>query len=197
MARMSQIPFAQARSTHGRFAAGCPVGLVLHRTEGHYDNILHAWTVGPNPDQTSAHFLVGKNEYQVVQLVDTNTVANHVRNDANPFYLGIEFESIGTAVRHRQDPATNRDPLTPYQYDIGRSIVNWICQLHGIPKVGPPTRDEMRACRGRWNGVLSHYDIARSGLFRSTHEDEIQFADYMGFGIWPDVPRILNDGFER
>ncbi len=200
MAKMPGVPFVPALNTSGQFAGGRPIGLVLHRTEGRYDHILRAWTVGPNPDRSSAHFLVGKQQGQVVQLVDTTTVANHSKGDANILYLGIEFESIPTSRVHGQDPATNRDPLTRFQREIGARIVDWISQVQRIPLDGPPSKRAMVSRHGRWHGVLSHNDLSDSGLFRTNHGDEIRFSDFIALGVFPtaDSPsRWTDDDFLR
>jgi hypothetical protein len=183
---MSSVPFRQANSWGSAFSTGNPIGLVLHRTEGHYRNILNTWTTGPNPGGASAHFLVGKDEGDVVQLVDTSFIAKHVRDDANPFYLGIEFESIPANPHVRgQDPAVIRDGLRLFQIDIGRRIVDWICRTHNIPKVGPPTPQQWQTCQGCWNGILGHQTVASGGFYRTTHGDHLMFNDYMSLGIFP------------
>ena len=186
MARMPDMTFTQANRVGGPFAAGMPIGLVLHRTESPYNQVLRTMTQGPNPRGKSAHFLVGKQDSQVVQLVDTNTVAHHVGPGANQLYLGIEFESITARLGiHGQDPLTNLDNLTPFQIDIGRDIVNWICRMHNIPKNGPPTSQQWANCGGRWNGILGHADVSRGGFFHTDHGDELQFLDYIALEIWP------------
>lgn len=199
MAKMPGVPFVQALNTSGAFRGGRPIGLVLHRTEDRYDHVLRSWSVGPNPKQSSAHFLVGKQPGQVVQLVDTATVANHSRNDANVLYLGIEFESILSTRNRGQDPATNLDPLTRFQRETGARIVEWISQVHRIPLDGPPSKRAMIAHQGRWHGVLSHNDLSACGLFRTDHGDEIRFTDFIALGVFPtaDSPSDGSGDFLR
>lgn len=186
MARMGSVPFMQANRVGGAFGRNLPIGLILHRTEASYDHLYNAWVNGPNRRGTSAHFLVGKEESQVVQLVDTGTVANHAGHGANQIYLGVEFESIAARPGVAgQDPLTNLDELTPFQIDIGRDIVDWICRTHNIPKKGPPTAIQWRNCRGRWNGILGHADVSKGGFFHTDHGDELQFIDYIALSVWP------------
>jgi len=199
MAKMPSVTFVQANTAVRRFSSR-PIGLVLHRTEGHYANFL-AKVGSPNPamnpEKHSAHFIIGKNPGEVTQMVDTDFIANHAKDDANVIYLGIEFESIPDTrpkrLQHGQDPATNADWLTPFQASAGWDVVEWVCRTHGIPKHGPPTRAQMRACNGRWQGVLSHNDLseardtAHAKLFRTTHGDELEFLSFMMLGI-PPVP---------
>jgi len=186
MARMGSIDFKQASLTGGPFGRGNPIGLVLHRTEASYSHLLQAWTRGPNPRHASSHFLVGKQDGQVVQLVDTSTIANHSGPGANQLYLGIEFESIPARSGIRgQDPLVIKDEFTPFQISIGQDIVEWISRTHGIPRIGPPSAVQWRICRGHWNGVLGHADVSRGGYFPTDHGDTLQFIDFIALSVWP------------
>src|SRR5215203_1881509 len=110
MAKLPGINFVQARHIGSRFSAGNPVGLVLHRTVGGYAGIFESFRSGNKVK--SAHFLIGKNEGEVAQMADTDTIAYHVGN-ANSFYLGIEFESCDNRPGYegKFDPLNNADPL--------------------------------------------------------------------------------------
>jgi len=186
MARFNAVPFIQANSVGGPFLRDRPVGLVLHRTEAGYQRCLRTWTRGPNPKQTSIHFLVGKQRGEVAQLIDTGTIAHHAGRQANAFFLGIEFESIPARPGVRgQDPRTNADELTPFQVSIGGDIIRWISQTHGIPRKGPPSAMEWRQCQGRWSGVLSHHDLGKGGFWSSNHGDNLGFFDLMALGVFP------------
>jgi hypothetical protein len=179
MATMPNIPFVESRIHGARFS---PIGLVLHRTESSYAHCLRGFQSGPK----APHFLVGKREGQVVQLVDTSLRAQHVGPGANALYLGIEFESIAAKPHIRgQDPRVIRDELTPFQIATGRDIVDWICKTHGIPKVGPPTSAQWRQCNGHWRGVLGHANVAEGGFFKTDHGDTLQFIDFIALSVWP------------
>jgi N-acetylmuramoyl-L-alanine amidase-like protein len=186
MARMSGIDFKQALNIRGAFGRGNPIGLVLHRTEASYTHLLNAWTIGPNNRGTSAHFLVGKEDGQVTQLVDTSTIANHAGRGANDIFLGVEFESIPARPGIRgQDPLVIQDSFTPFQISIGNDIVDWISRTHNIPKVGPPSHVQWRQCRGHWHGVMGHADVSRGGFFHTNHGDTLQFIDFIALSVWP------------
>jgi hypothetical protein len=190
MPQMPNIPFQQALNTHGHFLPGRPIGVVLHRTGAHYEHVVHTWTIGPNPDGKSIHFLIGKHEYQIVQVVDTNTVANHTQG-ANPFFIGVEFESIPVDDNLNWSaniPRLTNDPLTVYQASMGNEVLDWISRNHAIPKVGPPSLAQLNACRGRWHGFMSHQDVFKSqpgSGFTTGRSEDILREDYYLFGIWP------------
>lgn len=184
MAIMPGIPYRRSAATGATFAKGNPVGLVLHRTEAGYDHCLRSFVAGGKGK--AAHFLVGKKEGQVAQLVDTGNQAGHVGPGANALYLGIEFESIAARSGVKgQDPNVISDELTPYQVDIGRQIIDWVCRTHGIPKLGPPKSADWRKCKGRWNGVLGHANLAEGGFFSTDHGDTLVFFDFIALSVWP------------
>jgi N-acetyl-anhydromuramyl-L-alanine amidase AmpD len=160
-----------------------PVGLVLHRTAVMgYQRLVSSFKAGPK----SPHFMIGKRDGEVVQLIDTDYRGAHAGPGANALYLGIEFESITSNPKIKGlDPAINADELTPAQICSGRDVIDWICRTHNIPKLGPPSAAQMRQGKGRWHGILSHADVANSGYFHTTHGDTILFIDYIALGIWP------------
>jgi len=179
MPLIPDIPFARSRVQGARFH---PMGLVLHRTEAGYTHCLQGFQAGPK----CPHFLIGKNSGQVVQLIDTAFAGAHVGPGANNLYLGIEFESIPARRGVRgQDPLVNKDPLTPFQASIGQDIVRWISATHGIPRVGPPTSAQWRACHGHWHGVLGHANVAEGNFFRTDHGDTLEFMDFVVLAVWP------------
>ena len=176
---MPDIPFVKSRVQGPAFNA---IGIVVHKTEAGYQHCLKGFQHGPK----APHFLIGKREYQVAQLVDTSYLAAHVGPGANALYIGIEFESIlARPGIHGQDPLVNEDELTPYQMWTGRQIIDWICKTHGIRKVGPPTSSQWRQCGGRWPGVLGHANVAEGGFFKTNHGDTVQFIDMIALEVWP------------
>jgi len=176
------VLYQPSRAAAQPFSLGNPIGLVLHRTEGHWAHVLQSFSKGPK----SAHFLVGKQDGQVVQLVDTAFKAQHAGPGANDLYLGIEFESIPARTGYPgQDPRVIRDELTPFQASIGAELVAWIARTHKIPLIGPPDIRQWLKCKGRWNGVLGHANLATGGFFHTTHGDTLQFIDFIVLNVWP------------
>ena len=171
---MPGITVEATRHHGGGFHRPDPIGIVCHRTECSFDRARSGFTRGPK----SVHFLIGKVPGNAVQLVDTSMVAYHVGPGANALFVGIEFESIAarSGYEHRTDPLVNADPLTAYQLDLGRVVINWICKMHNIPKKGPPSRAEMIACRGRYNGLMNHASL--NGFFATDHGDALRMQDW-------------------
>jgi N-acetylmuramoyl-L-alanine amidase-like protein len=176
MARTTLLAFHPTGHHGPTFRPPNPIGIVCHRTEVGYKGALTAFTTGHRG--VSAHFLIGKATGNAVQLVDTNTVAYHVGPGANGLYIGIEFESIAARpeFEHRTDPRVNADPLTPFQIDVGRRVIDWLCKTHNIPRSGPPSREQLRAVHGRYHGLLNHADLA--GFFHTDHGDRLRPQDW-------------------
>lgn len=99
-----------------------PLGVVAHRTYGSW-NGDYAVGKGANPP-VGFHFLVGKDPGQWVQFYDTTTRCAHAGTNANGNDVSVGIEVEGT----------NEDPMTPWQVDRVRDIVNWLEQTHGIAK---------------------------------------------------------------
>jgi hypothetical protein len=197
MALVPGIRFVQARYTRGPFAPGRPIGVILHRTgRANFEGLVESWRVGPTYDsgpkkgqakRTSIHFVIGKEDGQVAQLVNTSEAAYHA-GLANEYYVGIEFVSIAAPAgtpKPQEDKVINADSLTHHQVVAGRRILDWISTTHSIPLVGPPTRHEFATANGLWNGVVSHAIVANSGLFGTDHGDEPIGLDWYILGIWP------------
>lgn len=174
MAIMSGIYLAPTAHDGGRFTRPAPIGIVCHRTECPFDQARAGFQRGPK----SIHFLIGKTPGNVAQIVDTGRIAYHVGPKANNLFLGIEFESrtAGKAFAHSTDPAVNADPLTLYQLDLGREIINWLCKTHNIPKNGPPCHSDMVACRGHYRGLMNHASLNK--FFETDHGDALRLDDW-------------------
>jgi len=189
MARLCSIPQEQARYHGGLFHAPYPIGIVLHRTEASYKRV-HKGFVEGGKRHVSAHFLIGKHEGEVVQVVDTNQKAYHVGSGANSYFVGIEFESIAARKGiHGTDPLVNADPLTDFQVKTGRKVIEWLCATHGIPRKGPPTKFEMAGCQGLWRGLLNHRDLrlAPAAFPHASHGDALRREDWQAllpYGPW-------------
>jgi hypothetical protein len=187
MALMSAIPFQRAAGHTHPFRAPNPIGCVLHKTESSsYEHTRDGFLHGPY----SPHFLVGQQEGQVIQLLDTQFRGTHVEL-ANDFYLGIEFYSHPSrrGYEHKQDPKTIREDLTPYKVSIGRDIVSWISAEHNIPMIGAPSLKEMRDAHGRWSGFCNHADVSATIPGHSQHGEGLLDADFISLAIWPKDSR--------
>jgi hypothetical protein len=122
---------------------------------------------------------------------------------ANLLYLGIEFESIAPPDHlpmKTRVALMNADPLTPFQIATGARVIKWLCVTHKIPAKPLPSKlrltretrralpaplrpsaedlSELRKRRGRWNGLLSHADLAEYGHFHDDHGDAINAMDW-------------------
>jgi hypothetical protein len=167
------IDFEASRARGAAFHKPNPIGIVCHRTELGFSQCLKSFLKGPK----CSHFLIGKAIGNAVQLVDTNFAAAHVKG-ANALYIGIEFESIlaRPGFEHRQDPLVNADPLTRWQCEIGRQVINFCCKAHEIRLVGPPARWQMAQSRGHFHGVLNHSSLP--GFFPTDHGDALRIDDW-------------------
>lgn len=152
------VPFDQGRHPQGALA---PTAVVLHRTYGSLtrDGFAGAYSIGKNGRSgvgIGFHFLIGKNEGQVVQFYDTLTRAAHAKG-ANSWSIGIEFDGV------------NEGPLTDWQVRAGAWILACINQAHGISIDGYTTQGGRR----RINGCLPH-----SLVPGSDHTDLVTEADF-------------------
>jgi N-acetyl-anhydromuramyl-L-alanine amidase AmpD len=190
MAIMPGITFILTTHHGGPFHKPNPIGIVCHRTEGAFGHVFSGFLNGPK----SVHFLIGKTPGNAVQLVDTAKVAYHVGRGANALFIGIEFESIAArrGFEHRTDPLVNADPLTPFQRDMGRAVINWLCKTHNIPRQGPPSHAQMAACHGRYAGLMNHASLNR--FFATDHGDALRMEDWAALlpitGQLGDFPRM-------
>jgi hypothetical protein len=108
------------------------VGFVLHGTLGNYAGAVDWLLTGNRPNPSSAHYIIGKNEGEVIQLVQNADVAWHcgtVRNplpraqavlkkdivgnyiNPNQYLIGIEFVWFAG------------DTLTEWQYNTAIEII--------------------------------------------------------------------------
>lgn len=116
MARCPDVPFDPGPSHGGQ----SPTEVICHRTYGSWPG---DYGVGKGSrGGISFHFLVGTDEGQWVQFVDTNEVAYHARGD-NTGTIGIEVSG------------TDGDVMTDWQVRALGHICRWISDTHGIPLV--------------------------------------------------------------
>lgn len=135
-----------------------PTAIVLHRTYGpRGDGYAGAYSIGKNGRGgvgIGFHFLVGKNQEQVVQFYDTTTKAAHAKG-ANGWAVGIEFDG------------QNDQPLTAWQLEQGARIIKAVTDAHRIPRTyydGPRTKV---------SGVLPHASVPGSD-----HTDTVTRSDW-------------------
>lgn len=155
--RVPGVPFDAGRHPQGPLT---PTSIVLHRTYGAKgkDTYKGAYSIGKNGRDGQGigfHFLIGKNEGQVVQFYDTTTAAAHAKG-ANSWSVGVEFDGV------------NEDELTDWQVTQGALIVAAVCDAHHIPRTyttaGP---------RRRLNGCIPHALVPGSD-----HTDLVTVADW-------------------
>lgn len=116
MGRCPGVPFDPGPS-HG---SQNPTEVIAHRTYGRWNG---DYAVGKGSrGSISFHFLVGKDEGQWVQFVDTNRVAYHAKGD-NVGTIGIE---VG---------GSDADVMTDWQVRALGHICRWISDEHDIPLV--------------------------------------------------------------
>ena len=77
-----EIPFKQ--SPNYSTSTQKKLGVVLHFTLGAYKGAVE-WLCNSNrPNRTSAHYIIGRNEGEVIQIVKDTDVAWHAGNISNP-----------------------------------------------------------------------------------------------------------------
>ena len=114
--RCPDVPFDPGPSHGGQI----PTEVICHRTYGRWGG---DYNVGKGSrGSISFHFLVGPDEGQWVQFVDTDRVAYHARGD-NVGTIGIEVTG------------TDDDRMTDWQVRALGHICRWISDTHGIPLV--------------------------------------------------------------
>lgn len=140
-----------------------PIAIVLHRTYGQWAG---DYSVGKN--QGYFQFLIGQDDGQWVQFMDTNSVAWHA-NGANFKAFGIELTG------------TNEDTLTPWQLDRLGAVLHWASTTHGIPltytdpSVTQPA--SIHVNDGNFQGVISHASV-QTDDGSAQHSDLITLSDY-------------------
>lgn len=136
--RCPDVPYDPGPSHGGQ----TPSEVICHRTYGRWGG---DYNVGQGSrGSISFHFLVGPDEGQWVQFVDTDRVAYHAKGD-NTGTIGIEVSG------------TDADRMTDWQVRALAHICRWISDTHGIPLVkyrGPRT--------STFHGWRDHGDVAGS-----------------------------------
>lgn len=76
------IPFQQ--TPNYRIGPTKKIAIVLHQTLGAYNGAVSWLLNGTRPNPTSAHFVIGRNQGEIIQLVKVTDIAWHAGNISNP-----------------------------------------------------------------------------------------------------------------
>lgn len=189
----SYVPHTHC-NTHTAFPAGAPFGIVLHRTRSTWAAAQRFATV----KKEYPHFMIGKlppngpygfnvvaTTGGLIQYKDTDFQTAHMHGE-NDKYIGIEFES-------EDIPDFNSVPLTSYQISMGKLLISWICDEHGINKYGPPPRKVVNILNRNFHGILSHADIqkGRNPGATTNHGDALSRDEFLALGIEPYPLMVL------
>ena len=140
-----------------------PRAVVLHRTYGQW-----AGDYAVIKNQGLCQLLVGKDQGQWVQFMDTTSVAYHC-NGANFQAFGIEFTGV------------NEDPLTPWQLTCLGAILKTVNQYQNIPLTytAPGTVPDASVWvnGGGFQGVISHVSV-KTDDGTAQHTDMVTLSDY-------------------
>lgn len=165
--RCPGVPFDPGPSHGGQ----APSEVICHRTYGSWNG---DYAVGKGArGSISFHFLVGQDEGQWVQFVDTEQIAYHAKGD-NTGTIGIEVTG------------TDGDVMTDWQVSALGHICRWISAAHGIPLVhyqGGRTstfngwRDHNQVAGSDHTDYWSESDWARIVAAAGGQEDDDMTAD--------------------
>lgn len=112
--RVSGVPWG---GEHGHGLSNPTTMGVVHNTYGQWGGDVSV--VGANG---SAHFVIGKEEGQWIQLADTDSVTYNCGNwNANNCSVALEFTG------------TSDEDLTPWQVKAGAHIIKEVSEHYGIP----------------------------------------------------------------
>ncbi len=153
-----------------------PVAITLHRTYGQWPG---DYAVIKN--NSLCQFLIGQQDGQWVQFMDSNEVAYHC-NGSNFRSVGIELTGV------------NEDVLTDWQAARLGDVLRFLQVAHGIPLayVDPSATDpaSIWVNGGGFSGVISH-DSVRTDDGSAQHTDLVTVSDYARAiqGAVPKPPR--------
>lgn len=166
-------------------AAITPIAAVVHDTIGVY--------TGPDSGDSQyienhglAHFVVGEDEGEWEQLLDTEVFAAHA-NGANRMAFGVEFSRLAAG-----------QPLTDWQKRAWSVIREWAATVHGIPNtyLDPTTVPDASVWvnGGTFRGWISHTSV-RTDDGTAQHTDWVPAADFVPTSKppTPTVPVPLED----
>lgn len=94
-------------------------GLVWHIAEGSYWGTI-GWQQNPIAD-VSSHFVIGQNQGEVAQMLDTATQTAWTQAAGNGHWVSVEFAGFSTG------------QLTGPQFEAAAQLYAWLVQVHGIP----------------------------------------------------------------
>lgn len=162
--RVSNVPWGGEHG-HGLRPGGVTAG-ILHNTYGQYPGDVS--TVSQNG---SAHFVIGKNEGEWVQLADTDSITWNVGNwDLNQHSVALEFTG------------TSEEELTPWQVQAGGHIVAEVSAHYGIPLTYDDGSDGPNDV-APWSGWYAHRAVKPdSGSQHSDFLTQSEWASLLGGG---------------
>lgn len=170
MARCLAVPQDPDIDTNSAgLATITPIAAVVHDTIGVY--------TGPDSGDSQyienhrlAHFVVGEDEGEWEQLLDTEVFAAHA-NGANRKAFGVEFSRLEAGM-----------PLTDWQKYAWAVIREWAATVHGIPNVylDPTTVPDASVWvnGGTFRGWISHTSV-KTDDGSAQHTDWVPAADFI------------------
>ncbi len=151
-------------------------GIVLHRTAGHFDTGDYAVGKWGNyrgrshkGSSLGYHFLIGKNDGEVIQFCSIKRHVAHVRKWSRS-YVGIEFS--GDIGQYR-DGYKHGEDLTTWQINTGVKVIKWITKQLNIPRVEVTHQSSMFKLNTVFNGLVGHRDLSGN-----THADSPNKGDW-------------------
>lgn len=151
------------------------VGIVLHRTAGHF--ATGDYNVGKYGHYSGSrkgnslgfHFLVGKKEGESIQFCSIDKKVSHVRKWAGS-YIGIELSGD---IGQYKDGLTHGENLTDWQIEEVARIISWVCKKLDIPITQIKHEKKMFQHNTPFHGLLAHRD-----LNGNTHADSPNKKDW-------------------
>lgn len=154
-----------------------PIAVTLHRTIGQWPG---DYSVGKN--EGLFQFLIGQDDGQWVQFMDTNSVAYHCN--------GSNFKSFGIELSGQ-----NGEPLTAWQIARLGDILRWANTVHGIPLVyqdpAVTPAASIHVNDGNFRGVISHVSV-QTDDGSSQHVDYVPLGEFQTAVAGPTPPPFPN-----
>jgi N-acetylmuramoyl-L-alanine amidase len=144
--------------------------LVLHFTEGDFDNAMQILTEGP----VSAHYLVRDDPPTVYQLVDESRRAYHAGESSWQGYTQLNAASIGIEIVNRGDSLGEWQEFPKAQMDVVLALVKDIVRRHHI----------------RPDRIVGHSDIAPQRKFDPGPRFPWKRLADEGLISWPDATEV-------
>jgi len=140
------------------------IGCVLHFTLGNYSGAISWLKNGNRPNRTSVHYVIGRNEGEIIQLVKDKDVAWHAGNIFNPTE---RFKKI--ALKNLDGTYKN-----PNQYLIGIELATG----YDIDRDGVVEPSEYSVTEWQYKGLqalLSHFGFKNDYIL--SHNDIASYKE--------------------